>query len=107
MTPAEQKVHDQKMREEAQNRIADIDSLKENKAFNRYFVGLLNRQRDTYVSLALRSKSQDEREKARHIAVFIEDELMQAPSVDRANAEKLLRSPVIDPTQPTRPVQVG
>lgn len=106
MTPAEQKIYDQQLREAAQRDIADIEALSKSEAFNRYFVGQLNRLHKDNVRLALTGDTRKERTKARHRAVFIE-ELMGMPAKHRESAEKLLRSPVVDPAQPQRPVQVG
>lgn len=110
MTPTEQKVHDQKIREAAQSDISDIDTLKESKAFNRYFVGQLNRlyRENVDVSLGIGAGGEtvEGREKARHRAVFIK-ELMDMPAKQRASCEAELRKPIIDYDRPQKPVQVG
>ena len=106
MTPTEQKVHEQKIRDAAQRDIADIDTLSKSEAFNRYFVGQLNRLYHDNVDMALKAKGADEREKARHCAVFIK-ELTEMPASQRQACEKILRTPIVDHDKPQRPVQVG
>lgn len=106
MTPTEQKIHDQKIRDAAQRDIQDIDALAKSEAFNRYFVGQLNRLHKENVDAALTTEKPDEREKARHRAVFIR-ELMEMPAKHRASCEKLLRSPIVDHDAKPRPMQVG
>lgn len=106
MTPAEQKVHDQRIREAAQSDITDIDALKDSKPFNRYFIGQLNRLYRENVDMALGGDTVDKREQARHRATFIK-ELMDMPAKQRQSCEKILRAPIVDPMAPQRPVQVG
>ena len=106
MTPTEQKIHDQKIRDAAQRDVVDIEALSKSEPFNRYFIGQLNRLYRENVGLALTGSTLDDREKARHRATFI-NELMEMPAKQRETCEKLLRTPIVDPTQPQRPQQVG
>lgn len=110
MTPTEQRIHDQKIREAAQSDISDIDALAESKPFNRYFVGQLNRlyreNVDVSLGIGVGGETIEGREKARHRAVFIK-ELMEMPAKQRQSCENVLRTPIVDPTQPQRPMQVG
>lgn len=106
MTPTEQKIYDQQLRDAAQRDIQDIDALAKSEGFNRYFVSQLNRLHRENVDMALTAEKPEDREKARHRAVFIR-ELTEMPAKHRESAEKLLRKPVVDPTAPPRPQQVG
>ena len=110
MTPTEQKIHDQKIRDAAQRDVVDIEALSKSEPFNRYFIGQLNRlyreNVDVSLGLAPGGETHDGREKGRHRAVFIK-ELMEMPAKQRETCEKLLRTPIVDPTQPQRPQQVG
>ncbi len=92
-----------KLRESAQRDILDIEALSKSDAFNRYFVGQLNRLMRENEKTARAGTTLEEREKARHRANFIE-ELMNMPASHKQSAEKLLATPA--PTKPT-PVQVG
>lgn len=102
MTPDES-TRQKKLREAAQRDILDIEALSKSDAFNRYFVGQLSRLMKDNERTARKGATPEERERARHVANFIE-ELMQMPASHKLSAEKLLATPA--PEAP-RPVQVG
>ena len=91
------------LREAAQRDILDIEALSKNEAFNRYFVGQLNRLMRENERASRKGTTPEDREKARHVANFIE-ELVQMPAQHRQSAEKLLATQA--PTE-LRPTQVG
>lgn len=102
MTPDEA-TRQKALREAAQRDILDIEALSKSEAFNRYFVGQLNRLMRENEKKARAATTLEDREKARHVANFIE-ELVQMPAKHRQSAEKLLATQA---PGPQRPVQVG
>ncbi|HTO27554.1 MAG TPA: hypothetical protein VL017_03080 [Devosia sp.] len=102
MTPDEA-TRQKALREAAQRDILDIEALSKSEAFNRYFVGQLNRIRRENTAKALTGATPEEREKARHYANLI-DELSQMPAQHRLSAEKLLAT---QSPGALRPTQVG
>lgn len=93
----------QQARQRAQEDVQDIDALSSSQPFKRYWSRRLNDLYHENVATALNAKTADEREAARHRARLLR-ELADLPAVDRASAEKMLKTPA--PSHPM-PQQAG
>lgn len=103
MTP-DAKTSDQRIRQQAQEDVQDIDALAQSSPFNRYWVRRLNELFQHHQKQARLAKDAPKREEHRVTANFLE-ELTGLPAADRISAEKVLRTPASGGEQ--RPVQVG
>lgn len=102
MTP-DQKISDQRIRQQAQEDVQDIDALASHAPFNRYWVRRLNELYRKETEDALTGKTAELRDGHRYRALLLR-ELTGLPAADRISAERTLRTP---PQAEQRPVQVG
>jgi len=79
-------------RESAREDLQDIHTLRQNEAFNRYFLRRLRqRHEETLKKLKYEKMSYEEREACRLNVVFIEG-IINLPSIDEAMARKILEA---------------